>query len=304
MTPEAEIRGNASTKKIAFLGLFLLTALPFVSSASALIAGLLFSLVFGNPFTALSAKSSKFLLKLSVIGLGFGVNFIEVVEVGKDSLLLTLISISATIVLGEFFGKLMKLPLNTRTLVSFGTAICGGSAIAAMAPVIKARDDEIAVSLATIFSLNAIALIIFPPLGHFFDLSQNQFGLWAALAIGASIGLLVPLVQYAIEHLVRLDDSTSAIATFAIPAVCGLLAVGLVADGHAGRDWNLAGANGVSGVAGYWVVPGAASDWPGQFQAQAVGALAIVLISFFLSWILFATIQGLTDIRFDAVDEY
>jgi len=167
----------------SFLGLFLLTALPFVSSPMALVAGLSFSLAFGNPLPDLTSKASKFLLKLSVIGLGFGVNFVEVIEVGKNSLVLTLISITATLCLGELIGQAMKIPLNTRALVSFGTAICGGSAIAAMAPIIKAKDDEIAVSLATVFTLNAVALVIFPPMGHFFELNQHQFGLWAALAI-------------------------------------------------------------------------------------------------------------------------
>jgi uncharacterized integral membrane protein (TIGR00698 family) len=169
--------------KIAFISLFLLTALPWVSSPAALIAGFAFSFLFGNPLPKLTSKAGKFLLKLSVIGLGFGVNFVEVLEVGRSSLLLTLLSITATIVLGELLGRFLRIPANTRRLVAFGSAICGGSAIAAMAPVIRARDDEIAVSLATVFSLNALALLIFPPLGHLLDLGQRQFGLWAALAI-------------------------------------------------------------------------------------------------------------------------
>ncbi|MBW2689061.1 MAG: putative sulfate exporter family transporter, partial [Deltaproteobacteria bacterium] len=133
--------------------------------------------------TELTSRASKTLLKLSVVAVSLKKKFIEVVEVGKSSLLLTLISITATLCLGELLGRALKIPSNTRTLVSFGTAICGGSAIAAIAPVIKARDEEIAVSLATIFALNAVALILFPPLGHLFELSQQQFGLWAALAI-------------------------------------------------------------------------------------------------------------------------
>ena len=174
---------NQNIFKAVFVGLFLLTALPVVTSPVALVMGFTFSLLIGNPFPDLTAKASKTLLKLSVVGLGFGVHIIEVIEVGKSSLLLTMISITATIVLGEFVGRIMQVPGNTRKLISFGTAICGGSAIAAMAPVIKAKDDEIAVSLATIFTLNAVALIIFPPLGQLFELDQRQFGLWAALAI-------------------------------------------------------------------------------------------------------------------------
>jgi len=171
------------TLKTAFIGLFLLTVLPLVTSPVALATGFAFSFLFGNPFPDKTARLSKTLLKLSVVGLGFGVNFAEVIEVGKNSLLLTFITITATIILGELLGRALKLPPNTRTLLSFGTAICGGSAIAAMAPVIKARDEEIAISLATVFSLNALALVLFPPLGHLFGLDQYQFGLWAALAI-------------------------------------------------------------------------------------------------------------------------
>lgn len=167
----------------AFVALFLLTAVPLITSPIALIAGFFFSFLFDNPFPEKSARLSKVLLKISVVGLGFGVNFAEVLEVGKNSLLLTLISLVATIILGELLGRALQLSANTRTLVSFGTAICGGSAIAAMAPVIRAKDEEIAVSMATVFALNALALVLFPPLGHLFGLSQHQFGLWAALAI-------------------------------------------------------------------------------------------------------------------------
>jgi uncharacterized integral membrane protein (TIGR00698 family) len=169
--------------KSAIIILFTLTALPFVAPPIALITGTIFTLLFGNPLPQLTSKASKIFLKVAVIGLGFGVNFVEVIEVGKSSLLLTFISISTTILLGTIIGKALRVPVNTRSLISFGTAICGGSAIAAMAPVIKAKDEEIAVSLATIFSLNAVALIIFPPLGHYFGLNQHQFGIWAALAI-------------------------------------------------------------------------------------------------------------------------
>ncbi len=169
--------------KRIFIGLFLLTAIPIVTSPVALVAGFSFSFFFGNPLPEWTSKASNLLLKLSVVGLGFGVNIGEVIEVGKSSLLLTLVSITATICLGEVLGRALKVSSNTRTLVSFGTAICGGSAIAAMAPVIKAKDEEIAVSLATVFALNAAALILFPPLGHLFELNQHQFGLWAALAI-------------------------------------------------------------------------------------------------------------------------
>ncbi|PLY02725.1 MAG: putative sulfate exporter family transporter [Desulfuromonas sp.] len=169
--------------KVGFVGLFMASACPMVSSPVALVAGFIFALWWGNPYQGLTARSSKTLLKLSVVGLGFGVNFIEVIEVGKSSLPLTLISISATLLLGALIGRALQLPGNIRTLISFGTAICGGSAIAAMAPVIKAENEEVAVSLATVFALNAVGLVLFPPLGHWVGLDQRQFGIWAALAI-------------------------------------------------------------------------------------------------------------------------
>lgn len=173
----------SSAHKASFIILFLLMALPIVSPPLALISGITFTLLLGNPLPRQTAKTSKSLLKVAVIGLGFGVNFIEVIRVGRDSLLLTFVSICSVLLLGTLIGRALRVADNTRTLISFGTAICGGSAIAAMAPVIKAKDEEIAVSLATVFSLNAVALVLFPPLGHLFGLTQHQFGLWSALAI-------------------------------------------------------------------------------------------------------------------------
>ena len=167
----------------AFVMLFLLTALPSISSPLALLLGFGFVLLFGNPNPGLSSRVSKVWLQLSVIGLGFGVNIIEVVALGKESLLLTLLFILATVGLGTVVGQALQLSANIRVLIAFGTAICGGSAIAALAPVLKARDEEVAVSLATVFSLNAVALLLFPAVGKLLQLSQEQFGLWCALAI-------------------------------------------------------------------------------------------------------------------------
>lgn len=170
-------------QKLIYCVLFLATALPFINSAIALTMGFLFAVTLGNPLAEWSQKASKLLLKLAVIGLGFGVNITEVIDVGRSSLVLTIISITAIIGMGELLGHLLKVKRNTSVLISFGTAICGGSAIAAMSPIIKAKDEEIAVALATVFSLNAVALVVFPYLGHYFGLTQHQFGVWAALAI-------------------------------------------------------------------------------------------------------------------------
>jgi uncharacterized integral membrane protein (TIGR00698 family) len=156
---------------------------PFIGAGSALVLGAIFAITLGNPFAELSQKASKVMLKLAVVGLGFAVDFNEVIEVGRSSLVLTIVSITAIIGLGEILTQVFKLNRNTGVLISFGTAICGGSAIAAMAPVIKAKDHEVAVALGIVFLLNGMGLLLFPAIGHYFELTQQQFGLWAALAI-------------------------------------------------------------------------------------------------------------------------
>ena len=156
---------------------------PFIGAGSALVLGAIFAITLGNPFAELSQKASKVMLKFAVVGLGFAVDFNEVIEVGRSSLVLTIVSITAIIGLGEILTQVFKLNRNTGVLISFGTAICGGSAIAAMAPVIKAKDHEVAVALGIVFLLNGMGLLLFPAIGHYFELTQQQFGLWAALAI-------------------------------------------------------------------------------------------------------------------------
>jgi uncharacterized integral membrane protein (TIGR00698 family) len=158
-------------------------ALPVTGTPAALAAGACFGLLLGNPWPARTAVWSKKLLQLSVVGLGFGLGLGEVLRTGRDAFTYTIIGIVLTMLVGRLLGRFLGVPSTTTTLISFGTAICGGSAIAAMAPVIRARDDETAVALATVFSLNAVALLLFPPIGHLAGLSQQQFGLWAALAI-------------------------------------------------------------------------------------------------------------------------
>ncbi|MCD4687948.1 MAG: putative sulfate exporter family transporter [Desulfuromonadaceae bacterium] len=171
------------TKKICFLLLLIACTLPAVTTVYALIAGILFSLLFVNPWPQQTSIWSKNLLQISVVGLGFGVSIGEVWQVGKSSVVYTVVGIVLTLAVGTFLGRFFRAGSKTSTLIAFGTAICGGSAIAAMSPVIGSDDDETAVALATVFTLNAVALVLFPLAGHFFDLSQHQFGLWAALAI-------------------------------------------------------------------------------------------------------------------------
>jgi uncharacterized integral membrane protein (TIGR00698 family) len=156
---------------------------PQVSAPMALVAGIAYGIIFGNPWGKTSATWSKWLLQASVVGLGFGMRMPDLLKTGKDAFLYTAISISFTMAAGYLLGRIFNTPRRTSTLISFGTAICGGSAIAAMAPVIKAESEETGVALATVFTLNSIALILFPPVGHLLGMGQQQFGLWSALAI-------------------------------------------------------------------------------------------------------------------------
>jgi len=166
-----------------FLLLLGLSCWPWVGPPLALTSGVTLSMTLGNPWPQQTAQWSKRLLQLSVVGLGFGLGLDQVWLAAKGAVLYTLIGIVLTILLGRWLGARLGTTPATAMLIAFGTAICGGSAIAAMAPVIKAQDDETAVALATVFTLNAVALILFPPLGHLLGLPPHAFGVWAALAI-------------------------------------------------------------------------------------------------------------------------
>ena len=155
-----------------------------VTPPVALFVGLACALLFGQAYPKFNKKMSKYLLQYSVVGLGFGMNLVASLKSGAEGMTFTVISVVGTLVAGWLIGrKLLNVDKNTSYLISSGTAICGGSAIAAVGPVIKAKDAEMSVALGTIFILNAIALFIFPPLGHLFGLDQQQFGTWAAIAI-------------------------------------------------------------------------------------------------------------------------
>jgi uncharacterized integral membrane protein (TIGR00698 family) len=181
--------------------LMLLCLLPQIDAAIALAAGIIFSLSFGNPLQEFSADWSKKLLKLSVIGLGFGVGIGNVLREGEKSIVYTIIGIVFTLLFGGLIGKMLKVNSTTSRLISFGTAICGGSAIAALAPVIKAKDEEVAVSLATVFTLNAVALFLFPIIGHLLKLDQQSFGIWSGLAIHDTSSVVGAASSYGHEAL-------------------------------------------------------------------------------------------------------
>lgn len=169
--------------RIIFIILLLLTLIPGVSPAVALFAGLAFALTAGQPFPKFSKKYSKYLLQISVVGLGFGMNLHESLKAGKEGMMFTIISVAMVMILGFLIGRKLQVNKKTSYLISSGTAICGGSAIAAVAPVLKADSNQMSVALGTVFILNAIALFIFPPIGHWLEMTQEQFGMWAAIAI-------------------------------------------------------------------------------------------------------------------------
>ncbi|MEZ3578392.1 MAG: putative sulfate exporter family transporter [Muribaculaceae bacterium] len=178
------------TAKIVYIALIALILIPFdkmglpqVSAPVALLCGLLFAFIFPNPCPKFNKKTSKYLLQVAVVCLGFNMNLQESLKSGSEGMLFTVVSVVGVMCLGVLLGYWLHINRKTSYLISSGTAICGGSAIAAVGPVLKADENEMAVSLGVIFILNSIALFIFPPLGHLLDMTQEQFGTWAAIAI-------------------------------------------------------------------------------------------------------------------------
>ena len=168
---------------IIYLILAFVCLTPFTTPPVALFLGLAFALTLGSPFPLFNKKASKYLLQISVVGLGFGMNLLDSVKAGSDGMIFTLFSVVSVMLIGIMAGKWLGVAKVPSYLIASGTAICGGSAIAAVGPIAKANESEMSVSLATIFVLNAIALFLFPVMGHWLNLSQHQFGMWAAIAI-------------------------------------------------------------------------------------------------------------------------
>jgi len=172
-----------SWQKAVFIILILFCLSPYGSPPIALALGLVLAFTVTNPFPKLTGKPTKYLLQASVVLLGFGMNLGAVYKAGKDGILFTIATIFGTLVLGYFVGKLLNVQRKTSALISSGTAICGGSAIAAVGPAINAEPEEMSVSLGTVFVLNSVALFAFPLIGHVIGLTQDQFGIWSAIAI-------------------------------------------------------------------------------------------------------------------------
>ncbi|WBL23958.1 YeiH family protein [Zunongwangia sp. HRR-M8] len=190
-----------SIHQIVFLLFCMACFLPMVNPPIALALGIIYAQMAKNPFQQKTQSSINWLLKLSVIGLGFVINIDKALAAGKDGFFFTIISISLTIGLGILVGKIFKIDKKITKLISSGTAICGGSAIAAVSPIIKADPKQISIAIGCVFLLNSIALFLFPAIGHFFNMSQHQFGIWSAIAIHDTSSVIGAAQVYGNEAL-------------------------------------------------------------------------------------------------------
>jgi uncharacterized integral membrane protein (TIGR00698 family) len=189
-----------NARSIFFLGL-LLAGSGLVSPPVALVGGIAFGFTVVHPYRKEASSLAKLLLQISVILIGFGINLQQVVHAGKSGFLYSAISICSAVVLGLLLGKLFDVGGKASYLITLGTAICGGSAIAAIAPIMDANEEEISVSMGTVFLLNSVALLLFPLIGWWLHLSQNQFGLWAALAIHDTSSVVGAAAKYGPQAL-------------------------------------------------------------------------------------------------------
>ncbi len=205
-----------TARPLFFLSCLLIIILQ-LSPTVALLLGIIGATIFGNPFASSSKTILKYLLQVSIIGLGFGMNFTRVVEAGRDGFVFTLLTIGFSIGLGFIIGRLLKVERIISYLISVGTAICGGSAIAAISQVVDADENDVSVSIGTVFILNAIALFIFPTIGNIFHLSQEQFGIWAAIAIHDTSSVVGAAANYGNESLMIATTIKLARALWIIP---------------------------------------------------------------------------------------
>ncbi|HTB31746.1 MAG TPA: putative sulfate exporter family transporter [Bacteroidia bacterium] len=195
--------GNAYPliSKIVFITAAAACLTPWLTPPIALLIGLILAQTTGHPYRQYNHKATQILLQVSVVGLGFGMNCITAINAGKEGIIFSAISILTTLLLGYGLGRLFKIDPKTSHLISSGTAICGGSAIAAISKVLNTEEKQTSVALGTVFILNSIALFIFPLIGHALNLSQHQFGIWAAIAIHDTSSVVGASSKYGAEAL-------------------------------------------------------------------------------------------------------
>ncbi len=208
---------SITAREVIFVLAVVFCLSPLVSPPIALLMGLIIAQFIGHPYLHLNHKATHILLQVSVVGLGFGMNVTSALKAGKEGILFTIVSIIGTLVIGFFMGKFLKIEKKTSYLISAGTAICGGSAIAAISPVIKAEEKQISVALGTIFILNSAALFLFPFIGHQLNLSQSQFGMWCAIAIHDTSSVVGAASKYGPQALEIATTVKLARALWIIP---------------------------------------------------------------------------------------
>jgi len=211
--------------RIAFFAGLILSASSFISPPVALTLGILFGLTLTHPYEKQTRTFTKFLLQASVVALGFGMNLHEVLRAGRSGFVYTAVGISAALAVGLALGKLVRVPQTPSFLISSGTAICGGSAIAAVAPIVQASGEEMSVALGTVFILNSVALLIFPAIGWSLHLTQQQFGLWAALAIHDTSSVVGAAANFGAAALVIATTVKLARALWIVPLALGTAAL-------------------------------------------------------------------------------
>jgi len=190
-----------NAQKIIYLTAIVACTLPFIDTPIALLLGIILAQTVQHPFPTFSEKVTHILLQVSVVGLGFGMNAWQALDAGKQGLVFTVFSIATTLIFGLFIGKRLKVERATSYLISTGTAICGGSAIAAVSSIIKPGEKQISTALGTVFILNSVALFLFPWIGHSLHLTQHQFGVWAAIAIHDTSSVVGAASKYGAEAL-------------------------------------------------------------------------------------------------------
>jgi uncharacterized integral membrane protein (TIGR00698 family) len=209
-------------ERAALFILFVFVAIPGPSSPTiALVLGVLYGVTVRHPYPKQAKRLSTWLLQISIVAMGFDMNLQRVIAAGRSGFVYTLGGIAFALIVGRLLGRILSVAKIISHLISVGTAICGGSAIAAMGPVVGASDEEMSVSIGTIFILNAIGLLIFPPLGHAFALSQEQFGLWAALAIHDTSSVVGAGTKYGETALMIATTVKLARALWIVPLTIG-----------------------------------------------------------------------------------
>lgn len=208
-----------------FFSAIILCASGYVSPPIALLLGLLFGLTLAHPFAAETRSFVKLLLQASVVLLGFAMDLQQVLRAGASGFVYTAIGITFSLLLGTLLGRLFRVRGVPSFLISAGTAICGGSAIAAVAPVLQANEEEMAIALGTVFVLNSVALLVFPPIGAALHMTQQQFGLWGALAIHDTSSVVGACAKYGAEALTVGTTVKLARALWIVPLTLATAAV-------------------------------------------------------------------------------